>query len=534
MPRQPLAFGPFRLDPDKGTLVCQGEPVAVGRRGILLLEALLQRPGDILTKTELMDAGWPGTAVEESNLSVQIALLRKALGPAADGGDWIATVPRIGYRFLGPSAEPGRTTEEQSAKPSLAVLPFTSLSNDPELEFFADGLADEIIITLSKLSGLLVIARSSSFAYKGMSVDVRRIARDLGARYITEGSVQRSGSRIRIIAQLSDGATGAHLWAERYDREFADIFAIQEEVARQIAAELRITLSPAEAIEWPRIASKGTANVNALHCFLRGRAMQSGPTQNVDVFKRTSELFREAIAHDPAYAAPYAALGMALAHDYYNRWTEDPDRSLAEAERLADEAIKRDPTEPFAHGVAALVARYRKDFERWASEVDAALALNPNFAPALSLRGSLNMYSGKPLAAIDDLELAMRLDPFYIQGYLHHLGVAHIIAGKYETAAALLKERILLVPETDMSRAYLAAALGHLEQAEDARRVWNELIAISPDYSFAAQIRRMPFQNPADVDRIEEGLRKAGLPAGSPKPDFRGMQTAPDARAIDR
>ncbi|MBZ9794816.1 winged helix-turn-helix domain-containing tetratricopeptide repeat protein [Mesorhizobium sp. ES1-4] len=511
MSKNATVFGPFTLDPDKGTLLRQGEPVALGRRGILLLHALLARPGEILTKTELMDAGWHGNVVEESNLSVQVALLRKALGPSPDGGEWIATVPRIGYRFLRPSLEQEAKVAVQQAKPSLAVLPLTSLSTDTEQEYFADGLAEEIITMLSKLSGLVVIARSSSFAYKGKSVDIRTIASDLGVRFVLAGSVRRSGNRLRIVAQLSDGETGVHQWAESYDRELADMIAVQEEVARQIVGELHIALSPREVTQWPRMASTGTKDIAAYDCFLRGRAMQRGATQNGDVFKRTSELFRQAIKQDPGYPAPYAALAMAMAHAYYNRWTDDPDCALTEAGKLVEEAIERDPNDAFPHGVAALISMYRKDFERWESEVEISLALNPNFAPSLSLRGTLNMYSGKPLTAIEDLERAMRLDPLFSHLYLHHLGVAHLIAGKYQTAAALLRERILLVPETDMSRAYLAATLGLLGDRQGAWQVWQELKAIKPDYSFTKGIGQAPFRDPAGLERVRCGLLAAGL-----------------------
>jgi TolB-like protein/cytochrome c-type biogenesis protein CcmH/NrfG len=508
---QRFAFGPFLLNPDNGTLLRRGEPVAVGRRGILLLEALLKRSGEIVTKAELIDAAWPDLAVEESNLSVQIALLRKALGATSDGGEWIVTIPRIGYRFLSSSQEVGAPSEQLAQRPSLAVLPFANLSNDVEQEFFADGLADEILTTLLKVPGLLVIARSSSFAYKGMPTDVRRVANDLGVRYVLEGSVRKDRDRIRIAAQLSDGSTGSQLWAERYDQRFDDLFAIQDEVARKIVAELSVAIGPVEAPQWPGISSRGTTSMQAYECFLRGRAMQRGATQNADVFQRTSEFFRQAISHDPGYPAPYAALGMALAHGYFNRWGADPTESIAEARRLADRAIELDPTEPFAHGVAALVAMYQQDFDRWAAEVDAALSLNPNFAPALSLRGILHMYSGSPQAAINDLRRAMRLDPLFTQGYLHHLGVAHIVAGDYESAIALLKERIVLVPETDMSRAYLAAALGNLGYVDDARRVWDELMKINPDYSFAERIGQTPFKNRSDLARIEKGLSRAGV-----------------------
>jgi TolB-like protein/Tfp pilus assembly protein PilF len=462
----------------------------------------------VLTKANLLDAAWSGMAVEESNLSVQIALLRKALGPSPDGGDWIATIPRIGYRFVGPSTEPERTGTQQLARPSLAVLPFANLSNDPEQAFFAEGLADEIITTLSKLSGLLVIARNSSFAYKGTSLDVRRVAKDLGVRYVMEGSVRRSGNRVRIIAQLNDGEIGGHIWAERYDRELADIFAVQDEVTRQIVEALEVTLTPPEVTA---LAYSGTKNIDALDYFLRARAMQRGP-YNFEVYRRITALLHQAIEADPAYAAAYAALAMAHVIDYQNRWSDDPDQSLVEGKRLADQAIEKDPNEPSAHSVAALVAMHCKNFERWAAEVDAALSLNPNHPHAYSLRGNLHIYSGKPLAGIRDIERAMRLDFSFTQASLHHLGVAHTVAGQYEAAAALFKERILLVPETDMSRAYLAAVLGHLGEVEEARKVWRELMAINPSYSFAERIGRMPFQNQADVERIMEGLKKAGLP----------------------
>src|SRR5260370_598707 len=225
---QRFTFGPFLLNLDNGTLQRKGEGVTVGHRGILLLAALLRRQGEIVTKAELMDAAWRGTAVEESNLSVQIALLRKAVGLAPDGEAWITTIPRIGYCFKGSIPASKEAVDQPSPKPSLAILPFANLSNDPDQDFFADGLADEIITTLSKIPGLIVIARSSSFAYKGVPADVRRIASELGARYIVDGSIRKSGERIRVAAQLSDGVSGSHLSAERYDRELHAAFTVPD------------------------------------------------------------------------------------------------------------------------------------------------------------------------------------------------------------------------------------------------------------------------------------------------------------------
>ncbi len=202
-----FSFGPFVLEADTGTLWRQGVPVPVSYRGALLLAEMLRRPGDVLSKSELLDAGWRGMAVEEGNLSVQVAALRKLLGPSPDGSDWIATIPRVGYRFTAAVArrDAGATAADgEDRGPSIAVLPFTNLSEDPEQEHFAYGLAEDIITRLSRLRALFVSARNSSFTYKGRSVDVKQIGRDLGVRYVLEGSVRRSGQRLRTTAQLND------------------------------------------------------------------------------------------------------------------------------------------------------------------------------------------------------------------------------------------------------------------------------------------------------------------------------------------
>jgi TolB-like protein len=507
---QRLSFGPFLLNLDNGTLHSKGKRVPIGHRGILLLSVLVKRQGEIVTKAELMDAAWPGHVVEESNLSVQISQIRKAVGAAPDGKPWIVTVPRVGYSLKWAESNNDGKAVPPSPRPSLAILPFTNLSQDIDQDFFAEGLADEIITTLSKIPGLVIIARSSSFSYRGIRADVRSVSTGLGARYIVDGSIRKNGDCIRVFAQLSDGSSGNHVWAERYDAQLDDVFAVQDEIARKIVAELNAVLSPVETALWPGIASGRTKHLEAYKCFLRGRAIQRGSTQNVAIFNRTCELFQKAIAYDPGYPDPYAGLGMAFAYAYFNRWTEEPDSALSEASRLVERAIELDPGEPFVRGVAALVAMYQKDFARWAHEVDQALALNPNFAPALSLRATMNLYSGHPRAAISDLERAMRLDPCFSQNYLHHLGVAHLVAGEYEAAVTVLSERILLIPETDMSRAYLASALGNLGHVDEARKVWGELVRINPAYTFK-RIAQLPFRSQDDLARIENGLVRAGL-----------------------
>ena len=399
-----------------------------------------------------------------------------------------------------------RPTPAQSDKPSIAVLAFNNMSGDPEQEYFSDGICEDII-TLSKLSELHVIARNSSFTYKGKPVDVKQVGRDLGVRYVLEGSVRKAGNRVRVTGQLIDAASGAHIWAERFDRDLTDIFAVQDELTQEIIAALKIKLS---APEKARIAGGGTKNVDAHDFFLRGRELVIGNKRDREMFAEANVYLRRAIELDPNYAGPYAALGWAYIMDYQNRWSDSPETSLDQAERLIDEAIAKDNKDPFVHYVAALLGLWKKDYERWAHEADRALSLNPNYGHAHLARGLVHVYSGEPVKGIPYIEQAMRLDPAQ-QQYRHFLGTAYLVAGNYETAAAILKERVAITPTTDLSRALLVSALGHLGRAEEARQIWRELKEINPRYSYSDHFGRLPFRNPADADQLTEGLRKAGL-----------------------
>jgi adenylate cyclase len=394
------------------------------------------------------------------------------------------------------------------ATASIAILPFTNMSGDAEQEYFSDGISEDIITDLSKIAGLTVIARNSSFTYKGRSVDVRDVGRELGVRSVLEGSIRRAGNRVRITAQLIDATTGGHLWADRYDRDLTDIFAVQDDVTRRIVDALKITLSPSEQ---KRLADTETANVAAYDCFLRGREFLLGREKNKDTLAQAIKYFNEALEHDPNYSQAYACLGFAYIFDYQNRWTDNPDSSLAKAKDYARQALEKDPNEPVARCMSALVASFEKDLDRAKSEIDAALALNPSLALAHSLRGTIRTYSGKPLDAIPEIEQAMRLDPAMSPQFLHFLGMAYLLAGKYETAAVLLRQRILHVPKTDFSRVLLCSALGHLGDLDEARRIWGELKEINPKYEFAEHVGRQPFKRKEDVARIADGLKKAGV-----------------------
>ena len=392
--------------------------------------------------------------------------------------------------------------------PSIVVLPFNNMSRDPDQEYFSDGITEDVITDLSKVSGLFVIARNSAFVYKGKAIAVPDVCRELGVNFALEGSIRKAGNRVRVTAQLIDGLSGGHLWAERYDRDLTHIFEVQDDITQQIVAALKVTLSEAEKSQ---IVESGTTDIDAHDLFLRGRELIFGPKRDREMFEQATAYFRRAIDLDPNYAAPYAGLGMAYILDYQNHWSEAPKESLSQAERFANEATAKDDQDPFGHYVAAMVAMFLKDYERWAHHADKALSINPNYAPALNIRGSVYIYTGEPAKAIPFIERAIRLDPISRQQHVHFLATAYFVAGDYETAATLFRDRIAINPTTDLSRAFLASTFGHLGKLEEAREIWRELKEINPHYSPADHIGRLPFRDPADAERFTDGLRKAGL-----------------------
>ena len=419
------------------------------------------------------------------------------------------------WKWRGGNVETGANTSERNSPAraketsSLAVLPFDNMSGNPEDDYFSDGITEDIITDLSKIPGLLVIARNSSFTYKGKSVDIRTVGRELGVRNVLEGSVRRAADRVRINAQLIDSDNGAHLWAERYDREITDIFALQDDITSQIVAALKIALNPEEM---QRLTGDAPKDVQAYDYVLRGRALVSAGITNLELFEQARALLNTAIERDPRNSEAYALLAILHGINSQNQFNEDHEGASAEAMRIAERAIAANPDEPMAHYAASVASVIGGNLERASAESQVALSLNPNFALALDSQGVTYMLSGDPLKAISHLERALRLDPASAQQFIHFLGMAYLVAGKYATAAAYFRERIVLVPDSDFSRAFLASALGHIGEIEEARRVWRELLEINPEYSFDRHIGRWPFKNKADADRIREGIAKAGLP----------------------
>jgi TolB-like protein len=345
------AFGPFRLDTSGEILFRGADPLPVGRRAVGVLRALLEQPGVPVSKDALMQAAWPGLAVEDGNLTVQIAALRRALAAEPGAEDWIETLPRRGYRFIGPVARldiPSVSTTTTTAapplpdKPSIVVLPFANLSDDPSQEYVADGMVEDITTALSKLRWFFVIARNSAFTYKGRAVDVTTVGRDLGVRYALEGSVRRGGARLRVTVQLIDAQTGNHVWAERYDRDLADLFEVQDEITERVIAAIEPELYAAEHIRSQR---KTPDNLDAWECVVRGLSCIGQGTRAGDL--DAEALCRRAIDISPNYGQAHSLLAWALLRRTY--WSGGLAAVLPEVTTEVQTALRLDDRDPWAH-----------------------------------------------------------------------------------------------------------------------------------------------------------------------------------------
>ncbi|BCH28874.1 guanylyl cyclase [Mesorhizobium sp. L-8-10] len=392
--------------------------------------------------------------------------------------------------------------------PSIAVLPFDNMSGDADQDYFSDGITEDIITDLSKISSLMVIARNSSFTYKGRAVDVKQAARELGVRHVLEGSVRKAGNRVRVTAQLIDGRTGAHVWAERYDRVLEDIFAIQDEITMSIVGELKVRL---DLKEKDRLGSTPSANVEAYDLVLRGREMIMNNLDRVHM-ETAMAMFERAREIDPRFVSAHVGLAFSNIMAYTNGWSDSPDASIDCALQMARRAVELDANDPLARRALAVALLWKRDMEACCKEINRATMLAPNDAELLATRGNILVYMHDHDAAVENLERAVRLDPRYPDMWLHFLGHAYFMKRDYETAARYLRERIRRQPNTDLSRTLLASAYGHLGRIEEARKLWEEVLAVNPGYSLEQKARVLPYKNPSDWDHFVEGLAKAGLP----------------------
>lgn len=508
MAPQRFAFGPFVLDAGNGALFEHGLPVAIGGKPLALLKALVEARGQVVPKAALMDAAWPNTNVEESNLTVQIAALRRRLGVSPGGEEWIVTFPRVGYRFAGPltieqrdppKLDAGRALE---ADASIAVLPFAYMSLDPEQAHFADGLADDLIIDLSKVPGLLVIARHSSFAFKRRSADTQAIARELGVRFVVEGSVRRVAGQVRIVVRLTEATMNGHVWAERFEGDLADVFRMQDQVARNVVAALAKVL-PLGSVRDDALRRR--TNIEAYDLLVRGRVLvMHSPAGNG--LART--FLAKAAELDPELAEAYAWLAVS----HYGaaiQYGEDFDANQALGLAYANKALSLDTSEAMGHSILGFARLCDGKLEEAESALQTALRINPNHADTMVNMANLRVLQGQPEDAVAWAENALRLNPYPPGWYYWDLGFSHYAAGNYAQAVRVLqKEEVGRLP----AKRILAASLAQLGQLAEAHEEACRFLEINPGFKAALWAATQPFRRDEDRQHFVDGYIKAGLP----------------------
>jgi len=516
MAQDQVTFGPFLLDRSQRLLSRDGVAIQLGSRALDILCVLASANGEVVTKDELMSQVWQGLVVEENNIQVHVSALRKALDRAGGGHSYVVTVPGRGYRLIGAQTQASASGVRHNlmlpSKPSIAVLPFTNLSGDQSQDYFSDGITRDIITELSRFSELFVIASNSSFHYKDKSPNIGQVGRELGVHYALEGSIRRAGNRVRITGQLIDATTGAHLWAERYDRELEDVFAVQDEVVRTIVAILTAHVRKAE-IE--RTRAKPPDSLQAYDYYLQAADIYARflSSFSVEELYKTRRLLHQALAIDPNYGRSYAV----LADTHVATWVHPLDGDLLNpsvldvAHEFARKAVQLDPNLPMAHSNLGHVLLWKRQHEASIAEFERAVALNPN---EVDWRFGLALvYAGQPKRAIEVAETYMRLDPFHTPLASGVLGFAHYMLKQYAQALPLLRDSVSRAPKLRSSHAWLAATHAQLMQTEEARAAKFEVLRLQPNYTIAGTTRRLvAFKQAKDEKHFLGGLRKAGLP----------------------
>jgi adenylate cyclase len=518
-------FDDFVLDTDKRELRRGADAVSIAPQAFDVLDYLIRSRERVVSKDDLVTAIWDGRIISDAALTTCLKAVRSAIGDSGEGQRLIKTLPRKGFRFVGSVREEhGRTLDSGTPveaprpalalpdKPSIAVLAFTNMSGDPGQEYFSDGITEDIITGLSRFSELFVIARNSSFQYKGRSPDVRQVGRELGVRYVLEGSIRRAGDRVRISAQLVDAVTGAHRWAERYDRELKDVFAAQDEVSRAVVATLVAQVNKAEA---ERTLLKPPATWQAYDFFMRASDIYTAARSSFNVadLYEARKLLERSISLDPSYARAYATLSHTHLVAWLFRLDEDylSPAALECAHRLAWKAVQLDPNLPIAHAHLGMVLTFEGQHEQSVAEFERAIALNPNFTDWRF--GTTLVRAGQPARAIQVVETHMRYDPFYTPSAPGNLGLARYMLKQYSEALPPLREFASRAPNVSQGHIWLAANLAQLGRLDEARAEAAEVLRIDPKYTIDGTQRRLALnKRPEDTEHLLDGLRKAGLP----------------------
>jgi TolB-like protein len=519
-------FGSHILDTELRELRRGAKPVAVEPQVFDLLVHLVENRDRVVSKDDLIASVWGGRIVSDSTLTSRINAARRAVGDSGVEQKLIRTIARKGLRFVGtvqtqpdggePAAgvRPGEDTREPARpalplpdRPAIAVLPFTNMTGDPGQEYFSDGISEDIITALSKLRWFFVIARNSSFIYKGKAVHMKQIAEELGIGYVVEGSVRRDGGRVRITAQLNDASTGSHIWAERYDRELADVFAVQDEITEAIVAAIEPQLYAAEDF---RARQKPPDSMDAWDLLMRALSHYWRVTRQDNVVAQA--LLEKAAAIDPSYSRALGVLATSHTFGGHMGW-EDMAAVAPIAERAAHTAILADGEDPWAHHALGSVYLFKRRFDDSLAEFEMALRLNPNFSLAQGYYGLILAYCGRWEEASQAAGRALRLsprDPFSAI-YNGIASYAQYVGRHYEEAMRLAREGIRLRGDFVGAHRVLTAAAGMAGQDDVAAAALQALRRVQPNISLAWLAGHMPIKHDADREQYLDGFRRAGL-----------------------
>jgi TolB-like protein/tetratricopeptide (TPR) repeat protein len=504
-------FGDCVLDTATRELRRGARPLPLEPQVFDLLAYLLQNRDRVVSRDDLMASIWKGRVVSESALSTRINAVRQAIGDRGDQQRWLKTLPRKGLRFAGDVREVSAPTAAPAPeRPALAVLPFANLSGDAREDYFADGIAEEIITALSRCSDLLVIARNSSFTYRGRHVDVRQIGRELGVRYVLEGSVRRAGDQLRITGQLSEAATGAEIWAERFDGDAREVFDLQDRIASSVVCAIEPTVLRAEI---GRLKRGPVQHVDAYNLLLRARALEYEYTD--ESLAHAVAALEQALVLDPGHAPAMALAAYCLAERRQQGWAKDAAAETARGMYLATRAVELSGDDPNVLWMAAFAIRVLgSDALRGRELARRSLQLNPNSALALTTAAFAETFLGRPSDALEMLKRAELLNPRDPKAWYAAAAaaLAHFVAGDDDQAAACARRALAQNPRFAPTVRVLAASLARRGNTAQASKAVEDLLRIEPDLTLRKLRARMGHMEPATLDRFALALRLAGLP----------------------
>ena len=511
-------FSDHRLDTDRRELRRGSEAIAVEPQVFDLLVYLVENRDRVVSKDDLIASVWGGRIVSDSTLTSRINAARKAVGDSGGAQKLIRTIARKGIRFVGDvRVEDGGPADDASERsrpalplpdrPAIAVLPFTNMTDDPAQDYFSDGISEDIITALSKLRWFFVIARNSSFVYKGKAVHLKQIAAELGVGYVVEGSVRRAGERVRITAQLNDVATGSHIWAQRYDRDLADVFAVQDEITEAIVAAIEPQLYAAENFHARR---KPPDSLDAWDLVMRALSHYWRVTRQDNVVAQA--LLEKATTIDPHYGQAFGVLATSHTFGAHMGW-EDMAAVAPVAERAAAAALLADSEDPWAHYALGCVYLFARRFDDSLAEFETALRLNPNFSLAQGYYGLALAYCGRWEEAAVAAQRAMRLSPHdpHAAVYCGIASYAQFVGRNYAEAMRLAREGIRQRSDFVGAHRVLTAAAAMAGQTDIAKAALQELRRAQPNISLGWIAKEMPIRHGAEREHYLEGFRRAGL-----------------------